>query len=131
MSGDAPSIQRRLQRKYIVMSSDADILAELRTATPAGWEMVPATDLEEIGEWQDILLHRFMLLDLDEVDVFDPLRPIRELRTEYMLQIPIFCFGGDEEVRDQARLARADRFFERGEIVGRLPDFLRQLGWGE
>lgn len=130
MSDKTPTIQRRLQRAYIVMSSDAEILAALRAATPAGWEMKAVTDLEDVGEWQEILLHRFILVDLDEVDVFDPLAPIREVRTEYMLQTPILCFGGDEVVRDQARLARADRFFEREEIVRRLPEFLEQFGWG-
>lgn len=130
MADQKPGIQRRLQRAFIVMSSDADMLASIQAATPDGWEMKVVADLDDIGEWQEILLHRFMLVDLDEVDAFDPLAPIRQVRTEYMLQIPILCFGGDEYARDQARLARADRFFGREEIIGRLPEFFEQFGWG-
>jgi hypothetical protein len=46
-----------------------------------------------------------------------------------MLNVPIFCCGGDAGRRDAARLARADRFFERGELAARLPAFCEQFGW--
>ena len=93
--------------------------------------MVQITDLDDIGEWHEILLHRFILLDLDEVDAFDPLDVIRILRMRYQINIPVFCFGGDEDIRDEMRLARADRFFSRVEMIKMLPQFLEQYGWGE
>ena len=46
-----------------------------------------------------------------------------------MLNVPIFCFGGGAAQRDAARLARADRFFERAEIAQMLPRFCEQFGW--
>jgi len=71
-----------------------------------------------------------MLLDLDEAEAFDPLEVLAELRVDLMLNVPVFCFGGSRSLRDAARLARADRFFERGEIVGRVAGFCDQYGWG-
>lgn len=126
-----PTIARRLERKFIVMTRDRAILEGLRAHLAEEWDMVVVTDLEEIGDWHEILLHRFLLLDLDEIDAFDPLDVIRALRMEYMLQIAVFCFGGDRDLRDEMRLARADRFYERDEIVGMLPQFLAQYGWGK
>ena len=125
-----PTIADRLRRRFIVMSRDAAVLDALRAQTPTGWEMVAATDLASLGDWDDILLYRFLLLDLDEVDAFDPLDVIREIRTQLMLQIAVFCFGGDSAMRDEMRMARADRFYERDEIVAKLPQFLTQYGWG-
>lgn len=126
-----PTIEERLRRKFIVMSRDPEILQSLRAALPEGWQMVECLDLETIGEFQDVLLHRFILLDLDEYDAFDPLDVIRQVRMEYMLNTPIFCFGGEPDVRDEARLSRADRFFERGEIAQRMQAFCEQYRWGE
>lgn len=125
----APTIEARLQRKFIVMTRDAALLSALRAALPEGWKMIEALDLDEIGEFQDILLHRFILLDLDETGAFDPVEAIRRVRMEYMLNVPIFCFGGAAEVRDEARLSRADRFFGRAEIAEKLPLFCGQYGW--
>lgn len=125
-----PTIEKRLERKFIVMTADVAMRSALAALVPAGWEMVVVTDLAELGEWQDILLYRFMLLDLDEVDAFDPLDVIRALRMEYMLQIAVFCFGGDQDIRDEMRLARADRFYKRDEIAGLMPQFLHQYQWG-
>lgn len=124
-----PTIEKRLQRKFIVMSCDERLLAQLRAALPAGWEMAATTDLNEVGGWSEILLYRFLLLDLDET-AFDPLEVMQTLRTELMLQTAVFCFGGSAGLRDAMRLARADRFFERDEIVRVLPQFLAQYGWG-
>ena len=45
------------------------------------------------------------------------------------LNIPIFCFGGTRELRDRARLARADRYFERAEIVDKMLLFCEQYRW--
>jgi hypothetical protein len=126
----APSIESRLRRRLIVMSRDRRILAQLRDALPAAWEMTATLDLDAVGSFQEVLQHRFILLDLDEREAFDPVEAIRRVRTELMLNIAIFCFGGTPELRDEARLARADRFFERGEIAGKLPVFCEQFGWG-
>lgn len=124
-----PTIESRLQRKFIVMSRDEALLSALRAAVPAEWLMVETHDLEEIGGFQDVLQHRFILLDLDEYDAFDPLDVIRAVRMELMLNVPIFCFGGASDVRDEARLSRADRFFERDEILEKMKLFCEQYQW--
>ena len=124
-----PTIAKRLERRFMLLTSDSAIEARLRAEVPQGWEMVGVQDLEEIGDWSDILLYRFMLLDLDATEGFDPVEVIRDLRTRYMLQIAVFCFGGDPGLRDEMRLNRADRFFERDEIGERLGSFLQQYGW--
>lgn len=124
-----PTVERRLQRKFVLMSVDQELIARLRETAGAEWEVVAITDLEELGDWNDILLYRFLLLDLDEADAFDPLDVISLLRREYMLNIAVFCFGGDQDIVDEMRMARADRFFARDEIVERLPQFLEQYGW--
>lgn len=125
-----PTVASRLQRRFIVMSTDHDLIAALNNARPEGWEMVAATELDQIGEFHDVLLHRFMLLDLDDA-ALDALDIIRTIRMEYMLNIAIFCFGGDAELRDEARLNRADRFFERDEIVEKMKLFCHQYRWGD
>lgn len=125
-----PTIASRLKRRAILMTTDGALAAAIRAALPQGWALATPSALEEIGEYQEVLQHRFLLLDLDESQAFDPLDVIRAVRVEMMLNLPIFCFGGDPEARDEARLARADRFFDRGEIAARVPDFCERLGWG-
>lgn len=125
-----PTVEARLQRRFIVMSSDQALIDALEQSRPEGWELVVATDLDQIGEFHDVLLHRFLLLDLDD-RALDALDIIRTIRMEYMLNIAIFCFGGDAELRDQARLNRADRFFERDEIVEKMKLFCHQYRWGD
>ena len=125
-----PTIQRRLQRKYILMTADQDMVARCRDLTPEGWELVQVTDLDDIGDWHEILLHRFIMLDLEEVEAFDPLDVIRIIRTQYQINTPVFCFGGDDDIRDEMRLARADRFFDREGMLMMLPEFLEQYAWG-
>lgn len=125
-----PTIERRLQRKFIVMTTDEDLLRELRTQLPHDWELVVARDLAEIGEFQDVLLHRFVFLDLDDTHC-DPLEIIREMRMELMLNVPIFCFGGTREIQDEARMLRADRFFPRDQVVEQMKVFCHQYRWGE
>lgn len=127
----APTITSRLQRRFILMSGDAALAAALRAALPENWRMVQTNDLDELGGYQEVLQHRFILLDLDAGEALDPLGIIRAVRMEMMLNVPIFCFGGCAEVRDEARLARADRFFERAEMVERMLQFCDQYGWGE
>lgn len=102
----------------------------LRAAAPPGWTVAVTLDLGTLGGFQNILQHRFMLLDLERHGELDPVELITEVRSELMLNIPIFCFGGGAPARDAARLARADRFFERADIVTRLPQFCDQFGWG-
>lgn len=125
-----PTIERRLQRKFIVMTTDEDLLRELRAQLPHDWELVVARDLAEIGEFQDVLLHRFVFLDLDDTHC-DPLEIIREMRMELMLNVPIFCFGGTREIQDEARMLRADRFFPRDQVVEQMKVFCHQYRWGE
>jgi hypothetical protein len=124
-----PTIARRLERRIIVMTRDTEMLSKLQARVEPPWELVPVTDLEDLGPWNEVLLYRFLLLDLDEVEVFDPLDVIRILRMEYQINLPVFCFGGDEAIQDEMRLSRADRFFTRDEMVERLPEFLRQYDW--
>ncbi|MHB1531111.1 hypothetical protein [Acidithiobacillus sp.] len=124
-----PSITDRMRKRFIVVSSDVDLNAAIAAATPAGWEMVAVTDLEDLGAWQEILLHRFLLLNLDDAVVDDPVGLVDTIRREYQLNIAIFCIGGDQEQRDVARMARADRFFGREETLARLPEFFAQFGW--
>lgn len=127
----APTIADRLARRFLVMSTDTGLKAQLRAQVSKGWEMVEITALDEAGDWNEILLYRFLLLDLDESVAFDPIDVIRTVRMEYLLQIGVFCFGGDADVRDEMRLSRADRFYERDQIVTMLPQFLAQYGWGD
>lgn len=84
---------------------------------------------DALEDFAEVLQHRFVLLDLDEAEAFDPVAIIEMLRSELMLNVPIFCFGGDAAQRDAARLARADRFLERAEIAQILPRFCEQFGW--
>jgi hypothetical protein len=125
-----PTIESRQRRRFILMSHDAALERELRAALPEKWEMVTVTTLDEVGGFEEILQHRFMLLDLEESDAFEPLEVLEALRVDLMLNVPVFCFGGDQALRDAARLARADRFFERDEIVGKVAGFCEQYGWG-
>lgn len=126
----SPTIASRMRRRFILMSRDAQLEDDLRAVLPDRWEMKTVTGLEAIGGFEEILQHRFMLLDLDEAEGFDPLEVLQELRVDLMLNLPVFCFGGGAALRDAARLARADRFFERSEIVARTRGFCDQYGWG-
>lgn len=125
----APTVAQRLLRRFLVMTTDTALQTALRSVVPAEWEMVVVCDLEEVGDWNEILLYRFLLLDLDEVVAFDPIDVIRAIRMEYLLQIAVLCFGGDQDIRDEMRMSRADRFYERDQIVTVLPQFLAQYGW--
>lgn len=126
----SPTIQSRLERRVVLIALDAAVVERLRCALPAGWVMTVATDLGALGSFAEVLQYRFMLVDLDSTP-FDPVAIIRAVRGELMLNLPIFCFGGAPAMRDAARLARADRFFTREEIAGKLPAFCEQFGWGE
>lgn len=122
-----PTIQDRLRKRLIWMSTDETMLSVARAALPPEWSLTAALAVEDFDDWQEILLHRFLMLDLDD-SAIDP-AIIDEIRREHQLNIPIFCYGGNEEQRLAARSARADRFFEKDEILARLPEFLRQFSW--
>ena len=124
-----PTISRRLERRIILMTRDEEMIRQLQACLEPPWELTVVTDLEDLGAWNEVLLYRFLLLDLDEVDVFDPLDVIRILRMEYQINLPVFCFGGDADIQDEMRLSRADRFFSREEMIQRLPEFMRQYDW--
>lgn len=126
----APTVASRLRRRCILMTRDAALERTLRAALPTGWEMATTLELAALGGFEEILQHRFMLLDLDESEAFDPLDVLRALRVELMLNVPAFCFGGSAAQRDAARRARGDRFFDRAEVVARLPAICGQYGWG-
>jgi hypothetical protein len=124
-----PTIESRRRRRFILLSTDAALAAALRAALPQGWEMTVAGDVEALGGFAEILQHRFLLLDLDDAAI-DSVATVTTLRRELMLNIAIVCLGGAPALRDAARLARADRFFERAEAAERTRQFCAQYGWG-
>lgn len=124
----APTVASRLQRRLALMSSDAALAAALEAALPEGWSMTRATALDDIGSFADILQHRFLLLDLDDT-AFDALDVVATLRTQLMLNIAVITLGGDRQRRDAARLARADRFFDRDEAAAVMRRFCEQYAW--
>jgi CheY-like chemotaxis protein len=125
----SPTIESRRRRRFLLLSSDEALAADLRTALAEGWEMTVTTDVDALGGFEEILQYRFLFLDLDDA-AFDPLATVAHLRRDLMLNIAIVCLGGSKELRDVARLARADRFFERAEAVDRMRQFCTQYGWG-
>ena len=125
----APTVTSRLQRRCVLLCADDGMRARLGAALPEGWTLTMPAAGALPEDYAEVLQHRFMLLDLDETTAFDPLAMIETLRSEMMLNVPIFCFGGDAAQRDAARLACADRFFERAEIAGMLPRSCEQFGW--
>lgn len=125
----APTVASRLRRRCIVLCADPGLRTRLEAALPEGWSLTVPGAGEGLGDFAEVLQHRFVLLDLDEAEAFDPLAVIEMLRGEMMLNVPIFCFGGDAAQRDAARVARADRFFERAEIATMLPRFCEQFAW--
>jgi len=125
-----PTIESRRRRRFILLSSDEALAERLRGALPEGWELIVTADVERLGGFEEILQHRFVLLDLED-PALDAVATIGHLRRELMLNIAIVCLGGPKALRDQARLARADRFFERAEAVERMQQFCAQYDWGE
>ena len=124
------SIDARRRHKMLLMTDDLAWQNVVQQTLPEGWEMTATTDLDSLGDFAQLLLHRFIFLDLDAVsDTFDPQDAIRQIRMDWMLNVPIFCFGGSVDERDLARSNRADRFFERTEATERLLQFCQQFGW--
>jgi hypothetical protein len=118
-----------MRKRFILMASDPELHAAVVAGMPEDWEMTEATNLDDLGDWQDVLLHRFMLLNLDDPEIVEPIELIDTLRREYQLNIAIFCLGGSQEQRNAARSARADRFFDRDAGLQRLPEFFALFGW--
>jgi hypothetical protein len=123
------TVAERLARKVIVFSADPALREAVAGSLPEGWQASYASNAADVGEFQEVLLHRFALLDLEPGDGSDPVETVREIRSEMLLNIPIFCVGGDAAARDAARLARADRFFERGELAALLPRLCEGFAW--
>ncbi|MGH8737235.1 MAG: hypothetical protein ACREU5_03145 [Burkholderiales bacterium] len=124
-----PTVAERLARKLIVFTRDEALREDVASSLPEGWQASYAASVAEVGEFQQVLLYRFVLLDLEPRDGSDPLDTVREIRSEMLLNIPIFCVGGDPAVRDAARLARADRFFERSGLAALLPRLCEGFAW--
>jgi hypothetical protein len=125
----SPSVESRRRRRFILLSTDKALAGTLRAAMPDGWEMVATADLDAVGGFEEILQHRFVLLDLDDA-ALDPGAVVEHVRRDLMLNIAIVCVGGSKALRHAARLARADRFFERADAVERMQQFCAQYGWG-
>lgn len=124
-----PSIELRLQKRFILMTTNFEFQASVEQLLPEDWSVSVITDLEDLGEWNEVLLYRFLVMDLDEFDAFDPLDVIRQIRMQYQINIPVFCFGGDSEIQDEMRLSRADRFFNHEQMLKALPEYFKQYDW--
>ena len=123
-----PTLASRLTRRFAVFSSDAGLTSSLQQALPVSWAMTPTSALAALGDFAAVLQYRFLLVDLDE-RAFSPLDVVVAVRRELMLNIVIVCFGGDAALRDAARLARADRFFDRSAAVEVMQQFCAQYDW--
>ncbi|MDH5378147.1 MAG: hypothetical protein OEX00_07490 [Gammaproteobacteria bacterium] len=125
-----PTIEKRLEKRLILMTTNSEFAAQIeRLCAEKGWIVVQTRDLSSIGEWNEVLLHRILLMDLEEFEAFDPIDVIREIRMQMQINIPVLCFGGDKFLQDEMRLARADRFFSQQELLSKLPLFLEQYNW--
>ena len=125
----SPTIELRMQKRMILMTTNEQFVAAVKSVLPEDWSMQSVTDLDDLGDWNEVLLYRFLLMDLDEFDAFDPLDVIRQIRMQYQINIPVFCFGGDSDIQDEMRLSRADRFFNQDEMIAALPQYFEQYDW--
>lgn len=129
MSEDQPTIQRRLQPSFIVVSNDADFTARMQAAA-GDWKVTVVPVIDDVGEWHQILLYRFILFDLDH-NGEDAAAQVERLRTQHMVNVPAFGVGGTQEQRDEARKAGCDRFFDREEAEAEVAELQESLGWGK
>ncbi len=120
------TIETRLLKRFIVMTTDQSMIHELNRLLHEPWQMHIETELDSLGGWHEVLLYRFLLLDLDEVEAYDPLDVMRLIRMQYQINLPVFCFNGDEAMQQDMRLSRADRFFSRHQMLAMLPKFFAQ-----
>lgn len=126
----SPTIAARLQHKMLLMTDDQTLVDAVQQVLPEGWQLLVTLDLDTLDSYAALLLYRFVFLDLDLLtDDFDPQEVLRKIRMEWMLNVPVFCFGGSEGEREEARLNRGDRFFERAEVVERVLQYCGQFGW--
>lgn len=123
------SLSERLKKRFILFSSNQALQETIRGYQAEGWEMVCAASLDELGDWGNILLHRFMLLDLGDSGI-DAHAVLKQLRYEMQLNIPVFCLGGDEALHAALRSDRADRFLRPDEFAEFFPAIFDQYGWG-
>ncbi|MFP4561630.1 MAG: hypothetical protein ACLFRB_04830 [Thiohalorhabdus sp.] len=123
-----PTISRRLQPGFIIVTTDDAIARELKEAAGEDWQVEVVPAIEDAGEWNEILLYRFILLDLEQ-GAGDPVEQLQRIRREYMINTPVLAFGGDKATWDRVRPEGADRLFERSEITAKLPEFMEALGW--
>ncbi|MFA9459890.1 hypothetical protein [Thiohalorhabdus methylotrophus] len=123
-----PTINRRLQPGFIIVTTDEGAARDLKEVAGEDWQVEVVPSIEEAGEWNEILLYRFILLDLAQ-SAADPVEQLQRIRREYMINTPVLGFGGTKEVWDRVRPEGVDRLFEREEIVGKLPEFMAALGW--
>jgi hypothetical protein len=72
----SPTIESRRRRRFLLLSSDEALAADLRGALAEGWEMTVATDVDALGGFEQILQYRFLFLDLDDA-AFDRSRRLR------------------------------------------------------
>lgn len=129
VASGGPTVSRRLERRCIALSDDAEFVREVQAALAADWTLTAVERFDALGGFDEVLLHRFALLDLDAGEALDPVGQLEALRGEMMLNLPVFCFGGPPALRDAARLARADRFFERADLAARVPAICGQFSW--
>lgn len=124
-----PTIESRKRKRIAIMTANAPASRALQAALPGGWEWLECLDCDELGGFEEVLQLRFMLVDLEHSTLWDAIEGIAHVRSLLMLNVPIFCFGGDAQQRNRARMAGADRFFAFPELVAQLPEFCQQFGW--
>lgn len=124
-----PTIESRLQRRALMLSPRCGVVDALRAIFPAGWALECAVDPADVGGFEDVLQFRMVLVDLDLARGWDPVGSIATIRTDMLLNVPVLCFGGDEQARDAARRMGADRFFDFDGLVRHIPEFCTRLGW--
>ena len=128
MSDEGPTIKRRMQPGIIVVSTDAALAEELRSEAGEDWRMLVVNGIDEAGDWSDVLLYRFIIMDLENGPP-DPPEEIRRIRQELMINTPVFGVGGSDDIRGRARQEGGDRFFDRDQARAHLPDLLAAFGW--
>jgi hypothetical protein len=124
-----PTIESRRQRRLLLMSANAQSASGLKRRVAHGWEIVETLDLDTLGGLAELLQMRFVLVDLDASASWDPIEAIERIRTEFMVNVPVFGFNGAAPDHDRARIAGADRLFSGDELAARLPQFCDQFGW--
>jgi hypothetical protein len=125
----APSIESRRRRRAFIMSTASNAILAIHGVLVEGWEALDGLSPDEVGGFEELLQLRFVVIDLAPSSDWDGLGAIAQIRSRHMLNVPIFCFGGDKERRDEARRCGADRCFDLPDLLEALPEFCRQFGW--